>query len=213
MSPKQAPRSALLSVETLGVVAMVTFPLQDLIVLAFAFIQPDLPLSEADSQYALGRLGWLRQLGFVATGIAALAIALGLSRSLARGKRVRLAVVLLAVSGMAQIGTALFKTDPPEADLTFSGSMHQIFGLLSFATITSGLFVLWRVMARDPRWHTMARPTRWTAWWLVIAFVLVVFGGGIAQRLVFLPLSAWGVFLGWRLRRLGPAVRLDPARH
>jgi hypothetical protein len=207
MSPKQVPRPAFLSVERLGAVAMVAFPLQPFIVFAFAFIQPEVPLSDADSVYALGRLGWLRQLGFVATGIGSLAIALGLSRSLASGKRVRLAVVLLAVGGVAQIGTGLFKTDLPEeverTGLTFSGLMHILLALLSFVTITVGLFVLWRVFARDPRWHTMARPTRWIAWWSVIEFVATLVGGGIAQRLLSLPGFAYATFLGWRMRQLG----------
>lgn len=211
MEATSPPARSVVGPETLGVLAMVMFPLQFVLNFAFLFIQPDRPLSDPNSTYALGRLGWLWRAGAVVTGLGIVALALGLGQSLAKGKRVRLAVTTMVIGGLAVIGTGVFPTDEPidveTVGLTTTGALHLIFGLLGLLSLIIVLFVLWGVFRRDPRWTRASRPTGWLAWWNVAAFALFIALGdsaatGFMQRFVS-PEVVWVLWLGWRVRQLG----------
>lgn len=202
--------------KTLGVMAMLMTPVQQILVFAFLLIQPERPLSHADSLYALGRLGWLWRAGAVVTGLGIIALAWGFSRSLARGMRVRLAVTTMFVGGLAVASTGVFPTDPPLDDgtvgYTISGVLHFVFGLLGILSLLVVVFALKGVFKRDARWTQAARPTTWLAWWLLAGVVaLFVFpeqstAAGVTQRLVFIPEAAWAV---WVSRRVAQLARTD----
>lgn len=136
--------------------AMLMTPDQQILVFAFLLIQPERPLSDLDSARALGRLGWLWRAEAVVTGLGIIILAWGLSRSLTRGKRVRLAATTMFVGGLAVLGTGVFPTDPPLGDgtvgYTMSGVLHFVFGLLGFLGLLVVVFVLKVVFKRDPRW-------------------------------------------------------------
>ena len=205
--------------ETLGVIEMLMTPVQQILVFVFLLIQPDRPLSDADSLYALGRLGWLWRAGAIVTGLGIMILACGMSRSLAMGKRVRLAVTTMFVGGLAVAGTGVFPTDPPLDDgtigYTTSGVLHFVFGLLGFLSLLVVVFVLKGVFKRDPRWTQAARSTTWLAWWL-LAGVVALFvlpeqsmAAGVTQRLVFIPEAVWAVWVG---RHVAQLARSDVGR-
>jgi hypothetical protein len=201
------------STETLGALAMAMVPVQQVMVFAFLAIQPDRPMSDADSLYALGTLGWLWRAGAIATGVGVIVLAWGLSRSLARGKRVRLAVATMIGGGLAVIGTGVFPTDLPRADgtvgYTAEGVLHFIFGILGLLALLGTVFLLRGVFRRDPRWSDAALPTVWLSWWLLAGVVLLVSlpedstAAGVTQRLIFIPEAVWAVWVCRRIRRLG----------
>lgn len=194
-------------VQTLAIIAIASSLVQPVLNVAFVFIQPERsPLSEANSDYALGRLGWLWQLGAMAAGIGLLAAVGGLRMALIPGRRVPLFLTLLAVAGASVFGTGVFISGNP---------LHLLFGLLGISTLIVGTFVARGVFARDPRWQPLAPLTRAIAWWNVVAiilmFVVPVNLTGLVQRLVFLPGIAWGVIVALRLYRLGPVLVTPPA--
>jgi hypothetical protein len=213
MDEKPTRRTGRVSTEALGIVAMTLVPAQQVLVFVFLVIQPDRPLSDADSLYALGTLGWLWRAGAIATGLGVVVLAWGLRRSLARGKRVRLALTTMILGGLAVIGTGGFPTDPPRPDgtvgYTTGGVLHFIFGILGLLALLVTVFLLRGVFRRDPRWSDAVRPTVWLAWWL-LAGVILLFSlpeystaAGVTQRLVFVPEAVWAVWVGLRIRRLG----------
>jgi len=214
MDEKPTRAKGRVSTETLGTVAMALVPVQQVLVFAFLVIQPDRPLSDLDSLYALGTLGWLWRAGAIATGLGVIVLAWGLSRSLARGKRVRLAVTTMICGGLAVIGTGVFPTDPPRPDgtvgYTTGGVLHFIFGILGLLALLVTVFLLRGVFRRDPRWSNAVRWTARLAWWLLAGVVLLVSlpedstAAGATQRLIFIPEAVWAVWIGWRIRRLGP---------
>jgi hypothetical protein len=201
---------------TLSRLAVTMVPIQQLLVFAFAFIQSDRPLSDADSLYALGRLGWLWQVGAGISGLGTIILALGLRRSLARGRRVRFAVSAMILGGVAVLGTGVFATDAPLDDgtvgYTQTGILHFVFGLVGLLTLLVVIFVLKGVFRRDPRWAQAASPTRWLAWWLATGVALLVFlpegstKSGVTQRLVFLPEVIWAVWVARQVGQLGESV-------
>ena len=161
-------------------------------------IAPDVPWTEPDSNYALGEFGWLRKVGFIATGIGAIALALGIRRRL-DGKGVRLTTVLLVLSGVAQIGAGLFDTDP-----SVEGSPHDLFALLSMVSLLGGLFALRGLFARNEHWSALARPTLIVAIWFVISVVVAITNivePGYVQRLFFVPVLGWLVWIAWNVSR------------
>ena len=207
---------ALLRPETLGLLVMVLAPVQYLLNIAFVFIQPEQPLTDPNSLYAVGRLGWLWQFGAIAAGLGLVAAALGLGQSLARGKRVRLGVTLVLIAGIAVIGTGVFPTDAPvdveTVGFTTTGALHLIFGLVGFLSIIVMLFVLKGVFKRDPRWARASQLTAWLAWLVLVgvpaSIVLEGTTAGVVLRFVD-PLVPWALWIGWLLRRLG---RPNPQR-
>ena len=196
----QTDRSpSVLSAKVLGTIAMVGLVLQPIIVWAFMWlIAPEVAWTEADSNYALGDLGWLRKVGFFATGIGAIALGLGLRRRL-EGKGVRLSTTLLFVSGAAQFGAGIFNTDP-----NAEGSLHDLFGLLSMVTLLSALFALRALFSRNEDWKALALPTLLAAIWFVISVVAAitnVIEPGYVQRFLTVPVLAWLVWIAWNVRQ------------
>ena len=212
----QTDSNALSATRIIGTVAMVTYPVQQILVFAFLWIQPDRPLSDLDSLYALGHFRWLWRAGVIVTGVGVVLLAVGLSRSLALGKRVRLGIFTMTLGGLAVIGTGVFPTDAPLDDgtvgYTTSGVLHFVFGIVALLALLVTVFVLKGVFRRDPRWSFAARPTAWLAWWLLAGVVLLfaipegTTAAGVVQRFVFVPNAVWGVWLAWSLRGIGRNV-------
>lgn len=192
---------------------MLAQPAQQILVFVFLFLQPDRPLSDADSLYALGELGWLWQVGAIVSGLGVLTLAVGLAMSLTPGRKVKAALAVLVIGGLALMGTGVFPTDRPLEDgtvgYTTGGVLHFLFGILGLLSLLVAVFLLVGVFQRDPRWSSASRPTRWLAWWLVAGVVLLFAvpegstSAGVVQRVVFIPEVIWGVWLAWRMRRIG----------
>ncbi len=92
---------------TVGIIGvLIWFPLIPFFV---HFVQPELnPIARFISDYANGRLGWLIKLGFLAGGVGTVAIAVGMQRSLAPGKRVGASVVLMTLVGLVAMNGLYF---------------------------------------------------------------------------------------------------------
>ena len=188
-----------LSAKVLGTVAMVAFALQPLIVWAFMLlIAPDVPWTEPDSNYALGDFGWLRKIGFIATGIGALALGLGIRKRL-DGKGVRLTTVFLYIGAIGQFGAGIFNTDP-----TTEGSPHDLLALVSLIGLLGALFSMRGLFARNEDWKGLATPTLIAAMWFVgsvLVAVTNVIEPGFVQRLLFLPVDGWLIWIAWNVRQ------------
>ena len=187
-----------MSAKLLGTIAAIGFALQPIIIFAFMWvIAPDVAWTEADSDYALGDLGWLRRVGFMSTGVAAFALALGVRRRF-EGKGVRRLTVFLYIATVGQIGAGVFNTDP-----SVEGSPHDLFALLSLVALLGTLFALRGLFARNSAWRGLAVPALIAAIWFVVATALAiseVVDSGFVQRFVFVPVTAWLVWVSWNIR-------------
>ena len=171
-------------------------------VVVLHFIQSDLdPVEITISEYALGRLGWLMTLAFLVVGLSTLALALGLRRSLAPGKRVAASVVLVALAGVGFVASGIFEAEP-EVD----ASVHDLAGLLLFLAIIVGAFLLRGVFARDVRWQALASAALWFALGLLVTFLGFFFAPewlqGLPQRVFVAIMMSWLAVIGWWMRRL-----------
>jgi hypothetical protein len=162
------------------------------------------------SELALGPNGWLMTANFFLFGLAIIAFAIGLFRSLPRGSWV--ATVLLVISGLGIFASGIFPTDIKGAPETATGSLHNLLFLVVFlALIISYIFsaLALRKLAgwRGHTWTTALMP-------IVVfglLFVLIGFGsdigdplyaiGGLIQRALIAVAFGWMTVTGGRLLR------------
>jgi hypothetical membrane protein len=177
------------------------------------FLDPNYDLrAHPVSELAVGSNGWLMTANFFIFGLAIIAFAVGLFRSLPRGSWVGTA--LLVISGAGMFAAGIFPTDLKGAPETDAGAIHNLFSLVIFlALIISYIFA-----ALSFRKLTGWRAYMWTTALLPVVvfgllFVLVGFGsdpgdplyavGGLLQRLLITVGFGWMTTTAWRLLARG----------
>lgn len=105
------------------------------------------------SNLSLGDLGWIQVATFLLCGILVIAGAVGLRRTMQRGRGRLWGPILLAVYGIGLIGAGIFKADPANGfppgsvaptTMTQSGLMHFVFGGIGFYALIAACFVFAR---------------------------------------------------------------------
>jgi hypothetical protein len=151
------------------------------------------PLSQAVSELALGRVGWLMAVAFCSLGTGTLCLAAMLRRL---DSTPRVGPVLIGASGLLSYVSAFVHADGPHGSTTH-GRIHQAVGIATFVLMISGMFALVRAFRRDRRFRGLATPTLVWAVAAVGGFLLIPASGnayfGAAQR-IFLA-----IVLGWAL--------------
>jgi hypothetical protein len=178
------------------------------------------PLSEAVSELALGRGGWLMAIAFCALGTGTLLLARTL-RQLATPARV--APALIAISGLLSFVSAFVHADGPSAPTTTHGQVHQFVGVATFLLMIAGMLCLTRGFRRDPYWRSLATPTLTWAIAAIGGFVLIPVSGsayfGVAQRIFLAILLSWALTVAFHAGRFAIAAshtrrgQLDEAGH
>jgi Protein of unknown function (DUF998) len=170
--------------------ATAVFPL---IVVVLHFVQRGHyhPLSQAVSELALGRAGWLMAIAFCSIGTGSLLIALALRRIAAQP---RVGPALLALSGLLSFVSAFVHADG-SGPTTTHGRIHQFAGVATFLLIIAAMFSLIRAFRRDPAWQQIATPTLVWALTAVVGFFLIPISGnayfGVAQRVLLATFISW----------------------
>jgi hypothetical protein len=156
------------------------------------------PLSQAVSELALGRDGWLMVIAFCSLGTGTLFLAAMLRRLDAPP---RVAPWLIGVSGVLSYVSAFVHADGPHGTTTH-GQIHQAVGIVTFVLMISGMFALVRPFRRDHRFCGLGKPT--LVWALVAtgAFFLIPASGaayfGVAQRIFLAVVLSWAVTVSVR---------------
>lgn len=161
-------------------------------------LRPDLtPASHMISEYAVGQLGWIQTLNFLAlaTGTAALFLA-------ARRGPIPLGTVAKSLVGAFSVTTylsAVFETGSG----TWQAQVHELVGVLGFLALMVAAFTA----ARSLRGSAWARLRRWSLLWgaaMVVTFPLVPLlgeaGMGIGQRLFIACALGWLATIAATLR-------------
>lgn len=156
------------------------------------------PLSQAVSELALGRDGWLMTIAFSSLGTGTLSLAAMLRRL---DTPPRLAPWLLAISGVLSYVSAFVHADGRHGTTTH-GQIHQGVGIITFVLMISGMFALVRPFRRDLRFHSLATPTLVWAIAAVGGFFLIAASGaayfGVAQRIFLATILSWALTVSTR---------------
>lgn len=191
---------------TLTLAGLATWPV---LVVALHVIQRGSyhPASQAVSELALGRAGWLMAVAFPAAGLGIL----GFSALIRRTDPGAVAVPVLGIiSAIATMLAAVFRADPENVTTTH-GTVHQMLGVVSFVTLVAAMFVCARRFRHVPMWQAWALPSLVWGIAAVAAFLLVptnLLGTdsfGIAQRIFLAVWLSWPITLTLYARGNAPA--------
>lgn len=160
------------------------------------------PLSEAVSELALGRGGWLMFVAFSALATGTLCAAAMLRRLTSSTA----APALLAIAGGLSYVSAVFHADGENARTTLHGEIHQTAGIITFVLVVAAMCTCWRTFRRDQRWQPLARSTLACTGGSLVAFFLTPAVGaadfGLVQRLFLAICLSWLFVVGAYGRRL-----------
>jgi hypothetical membrane protein len=191
---------------TSSLAGMATLPL---LVVALHVIQRGHyhPLSQAVSQLALGRDGWLLAIAFCAAGTGTLCFAILLRRTVAGSV---VAPALVAISALGTFVSAVFHADGEQAKTTLHGQIHQTAGIVSFVLVIAAGLVSSRRFRSDPAWQRLARPTLiWALCAVGALFLPSVLGDayfGVAQRIFIAIWLIWPVTVAAYARQSASTV-------
>lgn len=177
-------------------------------------LDPDLSVVDnVMSEYALGDYGWLSRASNVSNAVGVAAIALGLRATVSPGKRLTASWVLMLIAGLGFIPSAIFLTDPIDAEeVTVSGGIHILGFLMTIISVLVSAWMLRGVFARDEGWRHFQRAQHWFAVAISIATVpniaLAESAPGVAQRVLAVVIASWWLALALNVRRM-PAIRHD----
>jgi hypothetical membrane protein len=179
------------SLATVALTGLTVFPV---IVLALHVIQRHTyhPMSDAISDLALGRDGWLMAIAFCAAATGMLCLAIVLRRTVPNTVVVP---ALVAICSLLTYISAAFHADGG-AKTTLHGEIHQTAGITTFVLLIVAMFVASRRFRRDPAWQRLARPTLLWGFATLAAFFLIPTLSdayfGVAQRIL---IGAWLTWL------------------
>ncbi len=165
------------------------------------------PVQRTISELAVGPFGFLQTSAFIVLGLSLLALQHALAHHLRHTVLSRVALVLLALCGVASFVAAAFPTNLKGAVATVAGEIHQSVAGLGYAGLIIAIILLSLHFRRDERWRTFFAASSSLA---VIGAGSSIFMGatsntdvsGLSQRVMVIPLLLWVVLTALRLRSL-----------
>lgn len=182
-------------------------------------VKPELdPSWRFVSEYAVGRLGWLMTLGFLAWAASCLALSIA-ARPAMTNARGRAGARVLAIVGVALVVAGIFPQDPVTSgpgQATTAGMMHALASIVGIPGIPIAAMLISSGLPadHDNRAVRLAAHAAWISLALMIAYLAFAVpraGGfdssvyaGFMNRLVVLAYIAWQLVLSRRLERSIP---------
>lgn len=187
---------------------------------ALHFVRPDVNDTDLISAYAVGPYGWLMMTAFLALGLGALAVGVGIRRAVTPSHWSLVGSILVALfgvgfvlAGIFPVGgcrdvacVAMFESDA-DLPITVAAMAHGVGSLLGILLLIVGMFVLARAFKRDPGWQSLRR---WSLALGLAALLQFAFPGegivaAILMRTLVATLIVWLLLAALRLRSLAKA--------
>jgi len=186
---------------------------------ALHFLRTDVnPMVEPVSNYAVGAYGFLSTAANIGSGLAALALTLGLYLSIASPGRSRVGLFLLGLFGVSELLAAIFPIDVG-AQATTIGIIHNVVGNIAFFGFLAAVILLSWSMGKDEQWRSIRRPALALALVVLGMAVLTIVGAnigigfGVAQRLFNVTSMGWMLLVALCLRSIAQgALPGQPSR-
>lgn len=178
------------------------------------------PISQAESDLAVGPYSIVMTLNFVIRGLLSASLLLALIRATARAGRSRAGLVLLGVWTAGAVLLAIFPTDLSGSRHTIHGAVHLLVALIAFVSVAAAEVLLSLRFAADPRLRSLQVPAALLAAITVLALLADLVAPvllpnanvfGLCER-VFLGLALlWMLVVALRLRSFPAIARTSVA--
>ncbi len=185
------------------------------------------PISQAESDLAVGPYGFVMTINFVNRGLLSLLFLAALARTVASGggtpARYRSGEVLLAIWGVGALLLAAFPTDVPSTPVSGHGAIHLVVAIVAFLGGAFGTYFLAVGFPDDPR---LARTEAFARPLAILSIVLCLLDlglpfaaphlaarvGGLTERLFLGSVLLWIFLVALVLARMRGDDRADPPR-
>jgi hypothetical membrane protein len=177
------------------------------------------PITQAESDLAVGPFGYIMTVNFVVRGVLSLLFLYALARTVqheVRGwKPFRSGIVFLGIWGVGALVLAAFPTDVPSLPLSGHGTVHLVVALLAFFGGAVGVFALADHFG-DSETLRDAKPWAMALSIVVIVLFIVELGagfivprwaariGGLTERLFLGSVLVWILLTSYYLARTVP---------
>lgn len=164
------------------------------------------PVSQAESDLAVGPYGFIMTANFVVRGLLSAAMLLVLVRIVIPSVRSRFGLLLFALWTASSFLLAVFPTDVVGSEHTLHGKIHLGLALIGFAAIALAEPLLSVSFPDTGPWAAARQPAQVIAWGTLLSVLLFILVrprwdiGGLVER-VFLGFALlWMLIVAWRLR-------------
>jgi hypothetical protein len=186
---------------------------------ALHFLRPDVnPVLEPVSNYAVGPYGFLLTAADIGSGLAALALMVGLYLGIAPPGRSYVGLLFLGLYGVSELLAGIFPIDVG-GEATMVGTIHNIVGNISFFAFPIAVILLSLGMGKDERWRSFRRPALALSIVVVLTVILTIvgfnlgIGFGVTQRVANVTALVWMLVVALHLRSLAQgALAMQPSR-
>lgn len=184
------------------------------------------PISQAESDLAVGPYGFVMTINFVNRGLLSLLFLFALARTVrssgGKWSELRGGAVLVGVWGVGALLLAAFPTDVPATPVSWHGAIHLVVALIAFLAGAFGIFLL---AARFDRVPALARMRGFALPLAVLSILLCLIDlglpfaaphlsgriGGLTERLFLGSVLLWILLVSLVLAREQPAEVARPA--
>lgn len=168
------------------------------------------PISQAESDLAVGPYGYIMTINFVNRGVFSLLFVFGFAGALRRAsessRRYRGGMMLFGVWGICSFLLAAFPTDVPSSPVSWHGAIHLVVALVAF--VAGALGTLWVSLGigRNPALRG-ARPFALAISVVAVISLVLLFGtlsgavGGLVERVFIGSVLLWMLALSVYLNR------------
>ena len=158
------------------------------------------------SSLALGELGWVQTVGFLAIGLLVEIFAAGLLYNVCASRGFHLSIAGLVIMGFGLLLLGAFRTDPVGSADTTEGIIHNLAAAAVFWLFPIVSLLMAPSLRNDPNWRNVYRYTV-IAGILAVIFVIIVAildetsssWFGLAQRILVANMIVWVEIMAFKL--------------
>jgi hypothetical membrane protein len=172
------------------------------------------PIQRTISELAVGPFGFLQTSAFIVLGLSLLALQHALARRLRRTALAHVALVLMALCGVAAFVAAAFPTNLKGAVVTVTGEIHESVAAFGYAGLIVAIILLSLHFRGDARWRSFFAPS--SSLGAMGAVASIAMGAtsngdlsGLTQRIMVVPLLLWVLLTALHVRGLPAGERRD----
>jgi hypothetical membrane protein len=152
-------------------------------------------VSDPISALAAGPSGWVQDMNFLLFGCFMMAYAIGLHRGVRPTRWGAVSPAFLVLSGLGLMWAGLFPATDPSGAFQENRLLHIPGFIMTFLGAATGLMLMSRRMARDPRWKNLPTYALATG----AAMLLLLLAGARFVRPSTAPLHPWWGLFQWIL--------------